>query len=236
MIDWKSWKTWAGLALAVGIALAIYTFAAPDDQPVVPAAAATTTTAEEETAAPAATKGRPATRKRDIDVAGIEAVRLDWLEPQGGAYSIKRNIFAFYEAPVVPPVAPKQPVPVAPPDKDKDGILDFRDNCVGKANPDQQDIDRDGIGTACESEAEIAPPLPIPPEPPPPTFPYKYIGTFGTQANPIATFSGEGELINARIGDVIANKFILRSIGIESVEIGFTGFPPQKTQRIPLGQ
>jgi hypothetical protein len=234
MIDWKSWKTWAGLALAVGIALAIYTFAAPDDQPVVAAAQPTTTAEEEPTRTPAVTKGRPATRKRDIDVAGIEAVRLDWLEPQGGAYSIKRNIFAFYEAPPPPPVVPTPPP--LPPDKDKDGIPDFRDNCVGKANPDQQDIDHDGIGTACESEAEIAPPLPPPPAPVPPAFPYKYIGTFGTQSNPIATFSGEGELINARIGDVIANKFILRSIGIESVEIGFTNFPPQNTQRIPIGQ
>ena len=68
----------------------------------------------------------------------------------------------------------------------------------------------------------------------PPAFPYKYIGTFGSAANPIAAFSGSGEIVNARVGDVIGGRFILRNIGIESVEIGFTGFPPDQRQRIPL--
>jgi len=35
---------------------------------------------------------------------------------------------------------------------------------------------------------------------------------------------------------VIDGKFVLRSIGIESVEIGFVGFPPDQKQRIALGQ
>ena len=36
------------------------------------------------------------------------------------------------------------------------------------------------------------------------------------------------EIVNARVGDIIQGKFILRTIGIESVEIAFTGFPPDK--------
>jgi hypothetical protein len=39
---------------------------------------------------------------------------------------------------------------------------------------------------------------------------------------------------NARVGDTIEGKFILRRIGIESAEIGFVGFPPQQTQKVPL--
>ncbi len=93
----------------------------------------------------------------------------------------------------------------------------------------------------------VPPPVPVPvpapvPQPPqpaapqPPPFPYHYIGTFGTSTNPIATFSGNGEIINVRVGETFDGKFILRSIGIESAEIGFVGFPPDLKARIPLGQ
>jgi hypothetical protein len=78
------------------------------------------------------------------------------------------------------------------------------------------------------------PPQPVVPQPPP--FPYHYIGTFGTSANPLATFSGNGTIVNVHVGDTIDGKFILRSIGIESVEIGFVGFPPEQKTRIPIGQ
>jgi hypothetical protein len=79
--------------------------------------------------------------------------------------------------------------------------------------------------------------IPPPPPPPvPPQFNYKYIGTFGTPSSPLATFVSGDEIINAHVGDTIAGKFMLRNIGIESVEIGFVGFPPDVTRRIPLGQ
>jgi hypothetical protein len=104
---------------------------------------------------------------------------------------------------------------------------------VSVANPDQSDIDRDGIGTQCETEPEAVPP---PPPPVPPQFTYKFIGTFGRPQSPIATFARDGDIVNARIGDVIDGKFILKRIGIESAEIGFVGFPPDVTQRVPLGQ
>ena len=56
----------------------------------------------------------------------------------------------------------------------------------------------------------------------------KYIGTFGPANNPIATFNGNGEIVNVRIGETIDGKFVLRSIGIESVEIGYVGFPRRR--------
>jgi hypothetical protein len=118
-----------------------------------------------------------------------------------------------------------------PPDDDKDGVPNFRDNCPTMANADQSDVDRDGIGSACD-EPEVPPP---PPPPVPPQFTYKFIGTFGPPNRQIATFTRDGEIVNARIGDVIEGKFILRRIGIESAEIGFVGFPPDQTQRVPLG-
>ena len=75
-----------------------------------------------------------------------------------------------------------------------------------------------------------------PPPPQPPQFTLHYIGTFGTANNPIATFSGNGEIINVRVGEIIDGKFVLRSIGIESVEIGYVGFPADVKTRIAIGQ
>ena len=72
--------------------------------------------------------------------------------------------------------------------------------------------------------------------PVPPQFTYHYIGTFGTASSPIATFSGNGQIVNVRVGETIDGKFILRGIGIESVEIGYVGFPAEQKTRIPLGQ
>ena len=217
-MDWMNWKTWTAAALILVAVFAIYTFAAPDAQQAEPAVAT----------APA-----PRTAVTGVPLAppGVEPVRLDLLEAESGSYRSKRNLFAYKEPP--PPRPPPPPPPVAPPpDQDKDGVPDFRDNCPAVTNPDQGDIDGDGIGTTCD-EPETPPP---PPPPVPPQFTYKFIGTFGRPQSPIATFARDGEIVNARIGDVIEGKFILRRIGIESAEIGFVGFPPDRTQRVPLGQ
>ena len=212
-MDWMSWKTWTGVGVLVLAAFAIYMYAAPEGAPVD-------------------VDARPAGQTRTIvRTPGVDPVHLEWLEAQSGSYDSRRNLFSYPAPP--PPPPPPQPPP--PPDRDGDGVPDFQDNCPDVANPDQQDIDRDGIGTACDP-GEIAPPPPPPPKPVPPQFNYKYIGTFGTTGNPIATFAREGQIVNARVGDVIDGKFILRNIGLESVDIGFVGFPPDERQRIPIGQ
>lgn len=215
-MDWTNWKTWTAVALIALALVAIYTFASPDDRGDLAANATT----------PRAT-GRSAAAN---STPGVEPVRLDLLEAESGSYTIDRNIFAYREPPPPPPPpAPTPPPP--PPDRDKDGVPDFSDNCPDVANPDQQDIDRDGIGTVCD-DPETPPP---PPKPKPPQFTWKFIGMFGPPKTPIATFARDGEILNAKVGDVIEGKFILRRIGIESVEIGFTGFPADATQRVPLG-
>ncbi len=215
-MDWMNWKTWTAAALVLIAGFAIYTFAAPE---------ASQSNGE-------ATPVSTAAGARAADTPGVDPIRLDLLEADSGSYKSDRNIFSYYEPPPPPPPPPPAPPP-PPPDGDKDGVPDFRDNCVALANPDQQDIDRDGIGTACETDVETPPP---PPPPVPPQFNYRFIGMFGQAQNPIATFARDGEIVNARVGDIIEGKFILRGIGIESAEIGFVGFPAEVRQRIPLGQ
>ena len=217
-MDWMNWKNWTAAALILVIGFAIYTFASPDrsSEPAPTPAAATASNGTRPVAAPP----------------GVTPVRLDLLEAESGSYKSDRNIFAYVEPPPPPPPpAPAPPPP--PPDQDKDGVPDFRDNCVAIANPDQSDVDRDGVGSACETEGEVPPP---PPPPVPPQFTWKFIGVFGPPQNPIATFAREGEIVNVRVGEQIEGKFILRHIGIESAEIAFVGFPPDQRQRIPLGQ
>ena len=258
-MDWMSWKTWTavgGLMIAV---FAIYLFAGPPATPALQPLPKDPVLVVEgnDHVAP-----RPGTRTINVAARtpGVEPVHTEWLDTHSSIDGGKRNAFAYpggrpelvptprgaspwhgrnvfaYPPPPPPPV-PKPPPP--PPDRDKDGIPDFRDNCPNKYNPDQADLDHNGIGDACQTTPVIIPPPPPPPPPPvpvPPPFTYKYIGTFGGAANPIATFSGNGQIINARVGEVIDGKFVLRGIGIESVEIGFVGFPPDQKQRIPLGQ
>jgi len=73
--------------------------------------------------------------------------------------------------------------------------------------------------------AVAQPPQPIvePPvqksEPPRPLFPYSFIGRFGPDANPIAVFSRDGEIVNARVGEIIGGAWLLTEIGIESVVV-----------------
>lgn len=186
---------------------------------------------------PEAMDGVPTQRARPISTARgtIEPIHLEWLEKDGRAVRSKRNLFAFVQPPAPPPppgpTAPTPPPP--PPDRDGDGVPDYQDNCPDISNPDQSDIDRNGVGTACQEGLEIAPP---PPPPTPPAFPYKYLGSFGRDPKTIAVFSKEGELLNVHEGETFGGRFILQNIGIESADIGYTGFPADVRKRVPIGK
>lgn len=216
-MDRMNWKTWTAAGLILLAVFAIYTFASPESR--------------DGGATPVASEADSRRGTVGAPTPGVEPVRLDLLEAESGSYSSDRNLFSYREPPPPPPPKPAPPPP-PPPDQDKDGVPDFRDNCVSVANPDQRDIDQDGIGTVCEQSPEVPPP---PPPPVPPQFAWKFIGMFGQPKNPIATFTRDGDIVNARVGETIEGKFVLRRIGIESAEIGFVGFPPDVTQRVPLG-
>jgi hypothetical protein len=228
-MDWMNWKTWTTIGVILIAIFAIYAFASGSHgfDPLPPTPSATETSAPRTPRVAAKGPGTP----------GVPTLHVEWLDGQSGSYKSERNLFAYREPP--PPPPPKVvPPPPPPPDKDHDGIPDFRDNCPDAYNPDQKDSDHNGIGDVCDAAWQEMmrlhpPPLPAPV---PPQFTMKYIGTFGPASNPIATFNGNGEIVNVRVGETIDGKFVLRSIGIESVEIGFVGFPPDVKTRVPLGQ
>ena len=224
-MDWMNWKTWSVVGLIIVAAFAIYTFAATDSARIA---------TDDEVATPATARNTTSARnaRAQQPLPGVTPVHVEWLDAQSGRYKSERNLFSYVEPPPPPPPAP----PPSPPDKDKDGVPDAMDNCPTMVNGDQTDKDRNGIGDACQQTPVIEPEPPPPPPPTPPTFNYKYIGTFGTPGKPIATFAREGEIINVRPGETFGGSFILRSIGLESAVIGYVGFPPDQTMRVPLGQ
>lgn len=216
----SNWKLWVVVGGAVLALFALFTFAS------------SLTREEPKAAVTPLTNARAARIAKTPIYAGIDPVRMDQLEPQSGSYSSKRNIFVFYEPPPPPPPVVQPPPP--PPDRDKDGIPDVQDNCPDVANSDQTDVDRNGVGAACQESQEIPPP---PPPPTPPAFNYKFIGTFGKQGRPIASFTSGDEIVNVRIGETFGGgRFILVGIGLESAEIGYTGFPSDVRTRVPVGQ
>lgn len=71
--------------------------------------------------------------------------------------------------------------------------------------------------------------------PTPPTFTGSCIGRFGPDDDPLAAFVIDGAVVNARRGESIGKSFLVRAIGIESVDLEPAGFPGA-LQRVAIGQ
>lgn len=78
------------------------------------------------------------------------------------------------------------------------------------------------------------PPPPPTPTPKPPEVTFKFVGTFGPKGRPIAVIQQGDQVFNVRAGDVLFDKFVLRNVGYESIEIGFVGYPETDTRRIGI--
>jgi hypothetical protein len=78
------------------------------------------------------------------------------------------------------------------------------------------------------------PPPPPPPTPVPPDITFKFIGSFGPRERPIAVLVQGDQVLNARAGDVVFNRFILRKVGYESIDVGFVGFAPSEVRRLGI--
>lgn len=78
------------------------------------------------------------------------------------------------------------------------------------------------------------PPPPPTPTPTPPEPPFRLIGIFGPRDRPIALLQAGDETYNAREGDVILVRWIIRRVGYESIDVGFVGFSPAETRRLGI--
>jgi len=78
------------------------------------------------------------------------------------------------------------------------------------------------------------PPPPPPPPPKPPKVPFVFTGSFGPPQEPIAVLVENNQLKIVRPGDVVDEKFIIRRIGYESLDVGFVGFSDENLERLPI--
>lgn len=81
---------------------------------------------------------------------------------------------------------------------------------------------------------EEAPPA-EPPKARPPEVDVVYLGSFGPSMRRIAVFTDDEAIYNAASGDTLKGKFRVETIGFESVDLTFVGFPDVPAKRLPVG-
>lgn len=67
-------------------------------------------------------------------------------------------------------------------------------------------------------------------------FTHRYIGRFGPDHRPIAAFARDGVIVTVRVGERIDERFVLRSIGMESVQVEASVDGEVQSQRVSLNQ
>lgn len=76
---------------------------------------------------------------------------------------------------------------------------------------------------------------PVDTGPPLPAVDLVYLGNFGPNTGPIAVFSDRDSIYNARVGDVIKEKFKLVQVGYESADLAYVDFPEAPAKRLEVG-
>ncbi len=96
-----------------------------------------------------------------------------------------------------------------------------------------------GIAEAARRAVEAAPSQAVtlpPPAAQPPPIDVVYLGSFGPRDGRLAVFSDGQEIFNVFEGDALKGKFIVESLGYESVDLRFIGFPDAPPQRLGVGE
>ena len=225
VMDWMNWKTWTAAAVILLAVFAIYTFAAPDGSDRRPAAAAP----------PARPRRRPRRRHTragpgDLPGRGAGAPR----PARSGERQLQERPQSLRVQRAASSAATASPAAARAAARPGQG----RRSRLPRQLREHRRIptSRTSTGTASAPRARRRRRLLRRRRR---RFRRSSPGSSSASSaqpqNPIATFTRDGEIVNARVGDTIEGKFILRRIGIESAEISFVGFPPDVTLRVPLG-
>ena len=208
------------IALGALVLIVAWRYLSPgDDEPIVPPAATARTGDPEEGGGRPAPPGVPRAGARrpgaSNDAPVREVLDLAPTSPRRDAqtYTPGRDPWRFYDPPPLPPP-------------------------VHKKTAAELAAERAAAELAARQAAEAAERArqeALIPKPPP--FNLKYLGYFGPAGQRIAVFTdADGKRIyNVKEGKVIDGKFTVNSIGFESVDIGFVGFPDVKPQVVPAG-
>lgn len=161
-------------------------------------------------------------RGRDAATAGAAVVEvvtldLDALNAVPRDYSPGRNPFDFGQPPPPPGPTPEE--------------LARRAEREAQRRRAAEEARR----SAADEARELAENPPPPPKPQPPAFRLTYLGSFGPADRRIAVFTDGEEILNALVGDVLVDQFVVADIGYESVAIAFVDFPDEPPQRFAIG-
>lgn len=119
-----------------------------------------------------------------------------------------------------------QPVPLRPAADADSGSASEADPASGSDSPaPAAEADADSHAAGLEA---------------PPPFTMEYLGTFGPTGRRVAVFrkkiEGGAEIKVGLEGGVFEDDFIIRTIDLESVVIGYVGFPEKEMKRVPLAE
>jgi hypothetical protein len=191
--------------LGVFLVLAVVRWSSSSSRPSAPAAPARPSSAGDPAAdASAAAARRGGPAKKAVTADEVPQIAPEDLKPRSGRSYSTERDLFDVREPTKPPPPTPTPAPPPPPEPG----------------------DPRYVGPL--------PPPPPTPTPAPPAIPFKFIGSFGPRERPIAVLAAGDRLVNARAGDTVFERFILRKVGYESIDVGFVGFPESQHSRIGI--
>jgi hypothetical protein len=112
-------------------------------------------------------------------------------------------------------------------------------NLFAYAERRKQPVAQKAIVHAAPARAVVQPAIIVPPpveERPRARFTHRYIGRFGPDHRPVAAFVRDGQVVTVRAGERIDDRFVLRSIDIESVQVEASVDGEVQTQRVAFDE
>lgn len=146
-----------------------------------------------------------------VDSPGVVELRLEDLEKVAGRFRPGRDPFRFGEARALE----------AEPTEDEDDE-------AARAAAAQEALRR-ALEAQRRQEAAVSG------RPVLPDFDLKFLGSFGSRQKRLAVFSDGAEIFNALEGGVLKGHFVIRQIGLESVDVGYLDYPDEPAIRLAAG-